>query len=213
MVYSFLGPNGAGKTTTIKMLTDALKSTYGEIMIFGLEMPRERVEIMKRVGYMPEVPIAYEDMAIFEFLIYMGRLSRMKKEDAREQARELMQYTGVGKLALNRLRELSSGQKQRVSFAAALMGSPELLILDEPTANLDPLGRIEFIGKILNLAGHGKTIFVSSHIVSEVEKMCNYVGIINRWMMIAQGRISELVSIEEDDYDIVTSDNEKAMAF
>ncbi|AMQ19320.1 ABC transporter ATP-binding protein [Thermococcus peptonophilus] len=213
VVYGFLGPNGAGKTTTIKMLTGALRPTYGEIRIFGLRMPNDRVEIMKRVGYMPEAPIAYEDMTIFEFLVYMGRLTGMRKEDAVEQAKELMEYAGIGKLAMNRIGELSSGQKQRASFAAALMGNPELLILDEPTANLDPLGRMEFIGKVIQLAKAGKTIFISSHIVSEVEKMCNYVGLINRGTMLAQGRIRELAGIEEDDYDVLTSDNGKAMAF
>lgn len=119
VVYGFLGPNGAGKTTTIKMLTGALRPTYGEIRIFGLRMPNDRVEIMKRVGYMPEVPIAYEDMTIFEFLVYMGRLAGMKKEDAMEQAKELMEYAGIGKLAMNRIGELSSGQKQRASRCGA----------------------------------------------------------------------------------------------
>ncbi|AAL80403.1 ABC transporter ATP-binding protein [Pyrococcus furiosus DSM 3638] len=213
VVYGFLGPNGAGKTTTIKMLTGALRPTYGEIKIFGLDMPQKRVDIMKKVGYMPEVPIAYEDMTIFEFLIYMGRLSGLKKEEAREQAKMLMKYVGVGRVALNKIKELSSGQKQRVSFASALIGNPELLILDEPTANLDPLGRIEFIGKIISLAKEGKTIFVSSHIVSEVEKMCNYVGLINQGRLIAQGKISELTRIEEDEYDISTSDNKAAIEY
>jgi len=213
VVYGFLGPNGAGKTTTIKMLTAALRPTYGEIRIFGLEMPRKRVEIMKNVGYMPEVPIAYEDMTIVEFLTYIGRLSGLKKEEAIKQTKELMRYVGVGRLALNKIKELSSGQKQRVAFASALIADPELLILDEPTANLDPLGRIEFIGKIISLAKEGKTIFVSSHIVSEVEKMCNYVGLINQGRLIAQGRVSELTQIEETEYDIITSDNGKACEF
>ncbi|WP_461864872.1 ABC transporter ATP-binding protein [Thermococcus sp.] len=212
-VYGFLGPNGAGKTTTIKMLTAALKPTYGEIKIFDLEMPRERVEIMKKVGYMPEQPIAYEDMTIAEFLTYMGRLLGLPKEEAVRQARDLMAYAGVGKLAFNRIKELSSGQRQRVAFAAALIGEPELLILDEPTANLDPLGRIEFIGKVLELAKAGKTIFISSHIVSEVEKMCNYVGLIKEGQLIDQGRVRELVNVEGTDYDIVVSDNSKLLEF
>jgi ABC-2 type transport system ATP-binding protein len=212
-VYGFLGPNGAGKTTTIKTLTGALKPTYGEIRIFGMEMPRERVEIMRRVGYMPEVPLAYEDMTIFEFLVYMGRLKGLPREEAARQVRELMAYTGVGKLAFNRIKELSSGQRQRVTFAMALLGNPELLILDEPTSNLDPLGRMEFIGKVLELARAGKTIFISSHIVSEIERICNYVGLIKDGQLIEQGRVRDLVNVEGTDYDVLVSDNGKLLAF
>ena len=213
VVYGFLGPNGAGKTTTIKMLTGALKPTYGEIKIFGLEMPRERVEIMKKVGYMPEKPLAYEDMTVFEFLVYMGRLSGLGKEDAKVKARELMAYTGVGRLAFNKVKELSSGQRQRLSFASALIGDPELLILDEPTSNLDPIGRIEFIGKVLELAKAGKTVFLSSHIVSEIERTCNYVGIIKDGQMIEQGRVKDLTRFESNDYDVVVSDNTLLIEF
>jgi len=213
VVYGFLGPNGAGKTTTIKMLTGALKPTYGEIKIFGLEMPRERVEIMKKVGYMPEKPLAYEDMTVFEFLVYMGRLSGLGKEDAKVKARELMAYTGVGRLAFNKVKELSSGQRQRLSFASALIGDPELLILDEPTSNLDPIGRIEFIGKVLELAKSGKTVFLSSHIVSEIERTCNYVGIIKDGQMIEQGRVKDLTRFESNDYDVVVSDNTLLIEF
>ena len=213
VVYGFLGPNGAGKTTTIKMLTGALKPTYGEIRILGLEMPRERVEIMRKVGYMPEKPLAYEDMTVFEFLVYMRRLSGLRREEAIKRARELMAYTGVGRLAFNRVRELSSGQRQRVSFASALIGDPELLILDEPTSNLDPIGRIEFIGKVLELAKAGKTVFLSSHIVSEIERTCNYVGIIKDGQMIEQGRVKDLTRFESNDYDVVVSDNALLMEF
>jgi len=212
-VYGFLGPNGAGKTTTIKMLTGALKPTYGEIRIFGMEMPRERVEIMGKVGYMPERPIAYEDMTIFEFLTYMGRLLGLPKAEAVGQARELMAYTGVGRLAFNRIKELSSGQRQRVLFAAALLGNPELLILDEPTSNLDPLGRMEFTGKVLELAKSGKTIFLSSHIVSEIERTCNYVGLIKDGQLVEQGRVRDLARVEGTDYDVLVSDNEKLLEF
>ena len=213
VVYGFLGPNGAGKTTTIKMLTGALKPTYGEIRIFGMEMPRERVEIMGKVGYMPEKPIAYDDMTIFEFLTYMGRLLGLPKAEAVRQARELMAYTGVGRLAFNRIKELSSGQRQRVLFATALLGDPELLILDEPTSNLDPLGRMEFIGKVLELAKGGKTIFLSSHIVSEIERTCNYVGLIKDGQLVEQGRVRDLARVEGTDYDVLVSDNERLLEF
>ncbi|WP_297475574.1 ABC transporter ATP-binding protein [Thermococcus sp.] len=213
VVYGFLGPNGAGKTTTIKMLTGALKPTYGEIRIFGMEMPRERVEIMRKVGYMPEKPIAYDDMTIFEFLTYMGRLLGLPKAEAVRQARELMAYTGVGRLAFNRIKELSSGQRQRVLFATALLGNPELLILDEPTSNLDPLGRMEFIGKVLELAKGGRTIFLSSHIVSEIERTCNYVGLIKDGQLVEQGRVRDLARVEGTDYDVLVSDNERLLEF
>ena len=213
VVYGFLGPNGAGKTTTIKMLTGALNPTYGEIRIFGMEMPRERVEIMRKVGYMPEKPIAYDDMTIFEFLTYMGRLLGLPKAEAVRQARELMAYTGVGRLAFNRIKELSSGQRQRVLFATALLGNPELLILDEPTSNLDPLGRMEFIGKVLELAKGGRTIFLSSHIVSEIERTCNYVGLIKDGQLVEQGRVRDLARVEGTDYDVLVSDNERLLEF
>ncbi len=213
VVYGFLGPNGAGKTTTIKMLTGALKPTYGEIRIFGMEMPRERVEIMGKVGYMPEKPIAYDDMTIFEFLTYMGRLLGLPKAEAVRQARELMAYTDVGRLAFNRIKELSSGQRQRVLFATALLGNPELLILDEPTSNLDPLGRMEFIGKVLELAKGGRTIFLSSHIVSEIERTCNYVGLIKDGQIVEQGRVRDLAKVEGTDYDVLVSDNERLLEF
>ncbi len=213
VVYGLLGPNGAGKTTTIKMLTGALKPTYGEIKIFDMEMPRERIGIMGRVGYMPEKPIAYEDMTIFEFLTYMGRLLGLPKTEAVRRARSLMAYTGIGRLAFNRIRELSSGQRQRTIFAASLLGDPELLILDEPTSNLDPLGRIEFIGKVIELAKEGKTVFMSSHIVSEVERTCNYVGLIKDGQLVEQGRVRDLARVESTDYDVLVSDNEKLLAF
>lgn len=212
-VYGFLGPNGAGKTTTIKMLTGSLKPTYGEIRIFGLNMPGDRVEIMRKIGYMPEKPIAYEDMIIIEFLTYMGRLLGLPKDEAKSQVRDLMAYTGVGRLAFHKIKELSSGQKQRVSFAMALLGDPELLILDEPTSSLDPLGRMEFIGKILELARKGKTIFVSSHIIGEIERMCNYVGLIKDGQLIAQGPVRELVNVEGPDYDVIVSDNRRLLGF
>ncbi|WP_237705089.1 ATP-binding cassette domain-containing protein [Thermococcus zilligii] len=143
----------------------------------------------------------------------MGRLLGLKKEEAIRQARELMAYTGVGKLAFHRVKELSSGQRQRAIFAASLLGNPELLILDEPTSNLDPVGRMEFIGKVLELARSGKTIFISSHIVSEIERTCNYVGLIKDGQLIEQGRIRDLVNMESNDYDIVVSDNSKLIGF
>ncbi len=213
VIYGFLGPNGAGKTTTIKMLVGALKPTYGDIMINGMLMPRDRALIMKSLGYMPEKPLAYDDMSIHDFLVYMARLLGLSKEDSVSQARRLMYYTGIGRLAFNKVSELSSGQRQRLLFAVSLLGDPDLLILDEPTSNLDPLGRIEFIGKVLELARRGKTVFVSSHIVSEIERMCNYVGLIKDGRLVEQGPIREIASIEDDEYDIVTSDNNKLLRF
>lgn len=213
VVYGFLGPNGAGKTTTIKMLTGAVKPTYGEIAILGYEMPRERVKAMARVGYMPEKPLAYEDMTIHDFLVYMARLAGLPRDEAVRQARSVMAFTGVGRLAYYKIKELSSGQRQRVIFSMALLGDPDLLILDEPTSNLDPLGRMEFIGKVLELSRRGKTIFVSSHIVGEVERMCNYVGLIKDGQLVEQGRLRDIVNVESEDYDVIVSDPERLREF
>ena len=207
VVYGFLGPNGAGKSTTIGMLVGCLRPTYGKIRIFGLDIFTHRIKIMERVGYLPEKPVAYRNMRVEEFLEYMGRLEGLSRKEAREKARELLGFVGLGRLAKKRIDTLSAGERQRLGFAQALIGDPELLILDEPTSNLDPVARFEILSKIRLLASKmGVTTFISSHVIPEVSRVSDYVGIINNGSLIAQGSITELVTQEEDEYIIRVSD-------
>jgi len=207
VVYGFLGPNGAGKSTTIGMLVGCLRPTYGKIRIFGLDIFTHRIKIMERVGYLPEKPVAYRNMRLEEFLEYMGRLEGLSRKEAREKARELLGFVGLGRLAKKKIDTLSAGERQRLGFAQALIGDPELLILDEPTSNLDPVARFEILSKIRLLASKmGVTTFISSHVIPEVSRVSDCVGIINNGSLIAQGSITELVTQEEDEYVIRVSD-------
>lgn len=205
-VFGFLGPNGAGKTTTIKMLVGSLRATYGTATIFGLDIAEDHVEIMKKVGYLPERLIAYNYMSVLAFLSYMGRLFGLSRQQANERAKELLDWVGIGNKAMNKVGSLSAGEMQRLGFAHALVNDPVLLILDEPTTNLDPVGRVELLAKIQALvATKQKTVLVSSHILPEIERICNYVGIINNSEIVAQGKISELTSNQDDDFTLKVS--------
>ncbi len=198
-IFGFLGPNGAGKTTTIKMLVGTLRPTYGSATIFGLDSADDHVEIMNRVGYLPERLIAYKNMQVLSFIEYMGRLSGLSRSDAKERGKELLDWVGLGTLAFNIIGGLSAGENQRLGFANALVNDPDLLILDEPTANLDPVGRVELLAQIKTLVDEQqKTVLVSSHILPEIERICNYVGIINNSEIVAMGKISELTSSHHD---------------
>ena len=209
-IFGFLGPNGAGKTTAIKMLVGVIRPTYGTATIFGLDTTEDHVAIMKRVGYLPEHLIAYEHMKVFTFLAYMGRLSGLSRGKANERAKELLDWVGLGTKAMNLVRTLSAGETQRLGFANALVTDPDLLLLDEPTSNLDPVGRVELLAKIQDLvAEKQKTVLVSSHILPEIERICNYVGIINQSKIVAQGKISDLTSNEDDDFTLKVSHPEE----
>ena len=210
VVYGFLGPNGAGKSTTISMLVGCLRPSYGKVRIFGLDVFKHRIEVMSRVGYLPEKPAAYRNMRLEEFLEYMGRLEGLTRKEAREKARELLEFVGLGRLAVKKVGTLSAGERQRLGFAQALIGDPELLILDEPTSNLDPVARFEILSKIRLLASKkGVTTLISSHVIPEVGRVSDYVGIINNGSLIAQGPISDLIAQEEDEYLVRVSDPER----
>lgn len=205
-IFGFLGPNGAGKTTTIKMLVGTLRPTYGTGQIFGLDTTTDHVEIMKQIGYLPERLISYKNMKVLAFLVYMGQLSGLSREDAKERAKELLDWVGLGNKAMNIVGTLSAGETQRLGFANALVNDPKLLLLDEPTANLDPIGRVELLAKIQELVvEQKKTVLVSSHILPEIERICNYVGIINNSEIVAQGKISDLISSQDDDFTLKVS--------
>jgi ABC-2 type transport system ATP-binding protein len=187
-VFGFLGPNGAGKTTTIRMLMNFIFPDSGKVELLGLDLEQHSAEIMQNVGYIAGDIALYESYTVGEFLKYMEQLQgkRSKKKT------ELLERFD---LAPNRkIRQLSKGNKQKVAIIQAFMFAPKLLILDEPTSGLDPLLQIEFYKLITELKSEGSTVFFSSHVLSEVQRVCDRVGIIRKGNLIAIETIRSLTS-------------------
>lgn len=212
VVYGLLGPNGAGKSTAISMLTGCLKPSYGSVTILGLDIIKDRTKIMEKLGYLPQKPAAYPHNTPVDFLVYMGRLSGMTRTYALDRTRELLDFVGLGKKSHYKVGTFSVGELQRLGFAQALINEPEILILDEPTSNLDPLGRFDLLNMVRRLVEEqGLTVITSSHIIPEVARVSDYIGILNNGVLLIEGDIQDLVSDQEDEYIIEVSDN-KALA-
>lgn len=190
-IYGFLGPNGAGKTTTIKILNSIVFPTEGEVELFGEKLGG--VKNKYRIGYLPEQPYFYEYLSAEEFLSFCGNLFGLKKRDIQEKIEKLLPLVGLAKSRKLQLRKFSKGMMQRIGIAQALINDPNLVILDEPMSGLDPIGRMEIRELIRNLKGKGKTIFFSSHIISDVELLADRVCILDRGTKIAEGNIEELI--------------------
>ncbi|RLJ03430.1 MAG: ABC transporter ATP-binding protein [Candidatus Aenigmatarchaeota archaeon] len=205
-IYGFIGPNGAGKTTTIKMLVGAIRPTRGEAYIFG--EPVGSVRAKSYIGYSPEHPNFYS-MHALDFLIYIGTLYGLPKDEAKGRAEELLELFGLENSADKNALTFSAGMKQKLSLAQALIADPEILILDEPTANLDPIGRYEVLKNIEELARKEKgTVFISSHILLELEKIIDHVTIIDRGKVILQSSMADLKRrFSENHFVIDVSDN------
>jgi len=190
-IYGFLGPNGAGKTTTIKMLTGLIAPTSGRATIFGERVPSPHA--MRRVGFLPENPYVYPYLTPREFVEMCGRLSGLGARRVREQAARVLGDVGMLYAADRQVRRLSKGMLQRTGLAAALVADPELLILDEPMSGLDPVGRKEVRDLILKEKAGGRTIFFSTHILSDVETMCDHVTILRQGRVVVTGEIATLL--------------------
>jgi len=194
-VYGFIGPNGAGKTTTMHVLLGFIEATSGTAAIFGEDVRRS---IARRlIGYMPENPQMYRFLTGRELLIMAGQLFGMRGRRLAAKAAELIDLTGLSGAADRRIAGYSRGMMQRIALAQALINDPDLVILDEPTSGFDPIGRIEIRKIIAGLRSAGKTVFFSSHELSEVERVCDRVGIIAKGRLIAAGRIAQLVKAGE----------------
>jgi len=205
-IYGFLGHNGAGKTTTIKILNNLIKPDKGEVKIFG-EDPTN-VDIKKRIGYLPENPSFYDHLTGKEFLNFYADLHRLKSKVKNERVAKLIKRVGVDKAGDLKLKKYSKGMIQRIGLAQALINDPELLILDEPLSGLDPIGRYEVRDIILSESKKGKTIFFSSHLLTDVELICDYVTILVQGRVVSSGRIKDMVSKEIESWDITaTLDN------
>ena len=180
-IVGFLGQNGAGKTTTMKMITGLAEPTEGEIFIDGEKITRNS---RKKIGYMPENTPLYQDLTVKEFINYMAELKCLKRQERKEQVEKLINDLSLAYVQNKLIRNISRGYKQRVSMAGALVGNPEILILDEPTVGLDPKQIIEIRNLIKSLRKN-HTVFLSSHILSEISQMCQKVIILNKGKIIA----------------------------
>lgn len=188
-IYGFLGPNGAGKTTTIRMLLGLAKPTKGSIHIFGKDMKKEKLNVLKRVGSLVEYPSYYGHLNAYENL----EAIRILLDAPKSRINEVLSIVRLSKEAKRPVKGFSLGMKQRLGIAAALLGNPELLILDEPTNGLDPSGILEIRELIKSMPReHGITILVSSHLLSEMDQMATQVGIISKGRMIFQDSIEAL---------------------
>ena len=203
-IFGFLGPNGAGKTTTIKMLTGLIAPTAGRATILGEPVPSP--DAMGRVGFLPENPYVYPYLTPREFVALCGRLNGMGGKALRVAVERVIERVGMTYAIDRPVRMLSKGMLQRTGVAAALVHEPELLILDEPMSGLDPVGRKEVRDLIIEESNRGKTIFFSSHILSDVEMLCDRVCILRRGEVVAQGGIDELVASDERRSEITISD-------
>ena len=183
-IYGFLGPNGAGKSTTMNIMTGYLGATKGEVLVNGHNMLKEPEEAKKRIGYLPEIPPLYTDMTVEEYLKFAAELKKVKRAEIASQVEQVMERIKLTDVRHRLIRNLSKGYKQRVGLAQAVLGFPEIIILDEPTVGLDPMQIIEIRQLIRELAKE-HTVILSSHILAEVREVCDYVMIISKGKLVA----------------------------
>ena len=183
-VYGFLGPNGAGKSTTMNIMTGCLSATGGTVKISGYDIYDQPKEAKRRIGYLPEQPPLYLGETPEEYLRFVGEAKGLRGETLRQQMEAVIEETGIGEMRSRRIDALSKGYRQRVGIAQALLGQPELVILDEPTVGLDPLQILDIRALIASL-GKTRTVLISSHILSEVQTMCSKILIIAHGKLVA----------------------------
>ena len=191
-IYGFLGPNGAGKSTTMNMITGYIGNTSGSIVINGHDIFSDPEEAKACIGYLPELPPLYVDMTVMEYLQFVAELKKVPKEEREEAIAKSIQMTKLEDVAERMIKNLSKGYKQRVGLAQAILGFPEIIILDEPTVGLDPMQIIE-IRELIKELGKEHTVILSSHILSEIEAVCDYVFIISKGKLVASDTTENLL--------------------
>ena len=211
-VVGFLGPNGAGKTTTLKILNHLAFQDSGRVEIFGEDTGRN-ADARRRLGFMPEQPYFYEYLTGTEFLALCGHLTGMERKEIARRSRELLARVGLGDAGGTAIRKYSKGMMQRLGLAQALLHDPELVVLDEPMSGLDPMGRMEVRSLIRELREAGKTVFFSSHIISDVEALCDRVIILQKGRKVAEGTVEEMMGKEIQYVEVVLSPSPPAEWF
>jgi ABC-2 type transport system ATP-binding protein len=191
-IHGFLGPNGAGKTTTIKILVGLLKPDGGSVNVLGQELGWDKPSVRSRIGYMPELPKLPKHLKGRELLDIYGRMYGMTREEREKQVPKLLDMVGLKERGDDLLGKYSKGMQQRLGMAQALLNEPELVILDEPSIGLDPVGMVEVREMMKEIAKEGVSVFLSSHLLHEVEQVCTHITIINKGVAIASGTLKEI---------------------
>lgn len=192
-LFGFVGPNGAGKTTTIRMVCGLMQPSAGSIVINGVDVMTHQREIKKQIGYVPDFFGVYDNLKVKEYMDFYGSMYRMGSREIERIADDLLELVNLSDKKEVFVDTLSRGMKQRLCVARALIHNPALLILDEPNSGLDPRARVEMKELLLNLKSMGKTIVISSHILSELSEMCNSIGIMDHGNLVTAGRIEDIM--------------------
>lgn len=192
-VHGFLGPNGAGKSTTMNIITGYIGATSGNVKINGYDILKEADDAKRSFGYLPEIPPLYPEMTVREYLSFVAELKKIKKKDRSDAIEEAMELSGTKNVQDKLIKNLSKGYKQRVGIAQAVMGMPEIIILDEPTVGLDPKQIIE-IRQLIKRLGTNHTVILSSHILTEISEVCENIFIMSKGKLVASGTEEELIN-------------------
>jgi len=192
VIFGFLGPNGAGKTTALKIFTGLSRPTSGKAWVAGEEVVSHSRSLQSKIGYLPEEPAFYNWMTGREYLAFVGQIFSLSSGDIEKRCDELLELVDLSRDASRRVSGYSRGMRQRLGIAQALMNKPSVLFLDEPCSALDPLGRAEVLETLIRLKEQATTIFMSSHILADVERVCDVVGIIDRGRLVVESGVEEL---------------------
>lgn len=208
-IYGLLGPNGAGKSTTMNILTGYIGATSGTVKINGYDILNQPEEAKKCVGYLPELPPLYMDMTVAEYLKFVAELKKIEKKKRKEMINDAKEMTGVSDVSERLIKNLSKGYRQRVGFAQAVLGYPQIIILDEPTVGLDPKQIIE-IRELIKKLGENHTVILSSHILTEISAVCDHVFIISKGKLVASDATENLINLmsTEQNIDIIAKCDE-----
>lgn len=203
-IYGLLGPNGAGKSTTMNIVTGYIGATSGTVKINGYDIFAQPEEAKKCVGYLPELPPLYQDMTVLEYLKFVAELKKLEKSKRKEMIEDAMEMTQVKNVENRLIKNLSKGYKQRVGFAQAILGFPEIIILDEPTVGLDPKQIIE-IRELIKKLAEKHTVILSSHILTEISAVCDHVFIISKGKLVASDSTDNLINLMSNEQEIAVT--------
>ena len=211
-ILGFLGPNGAGKTTTMRVLTGYMPPTDGRAVIAGYDVIEQPIEAKRRTGYLPETPPLYPDMTVRDYLTFCARIKGVPRADRKARVNTVMERTRVADMANRHCAKLSKGYKQRVGLAQSLINDPELLFLDEPTTGLDPIGARQMKDTILAVRDQGKTVLLCSHLLADVQAICDRVVILSEGKLVKFGTVPELVGPSQKFEIFADGVNDEALA-